>query len=80
MPAVIAFLGYDPHPDPKTLGETLRAYRRALGLTQQELAKQLGICRYTLGSLEMGRSRPSAGMLEKVTTPLGALAVAAKRR
>ena len=45
MPVVIRFLGYDPHPDPKTRGETLRSYRRALGLTQRELAGQLGLCR-----------------------------------
>jgi len=28
MPSVIAFLGYDPHPDPKTIGETLSCIPR----------------------------------------------------
>jgi DNA-binding XRE family transcriptional regulator len=29
-PAIIGFLGYDPHPEPRTLGEGLRAKRRVL--------------------------------------------------
>jgi transcriptional regulator with XRE-family HTH domain len=59
MPAVIRFLGYDPHPDPMTVGETLRAYRRALGLTQRELGVQLGMHRSVLGKVEIGAERPS---------------------
>ena len=62
MPAVIAFLGHDPHPDPKTLGETLRAYRRALGPRQRELGAQLGMHRLTLGRIECGKERASEGM------------------
>lgn len=73
MPAVIAFLGYDPHPAPKTVGETLRAYRRALGLTQRELANQFRMDRSTLGKVEIGAERPSEPMLAKMRKFLGAL-------
>lgn len=73
MPAVIAFLGYDPHPDPKTVGDTLRAYRRALGLTQRELAAQLGMHRSMLGKVEKGRERPSGTILGRMCSFLGAL-------
>jgi transcriptional regulator with XRE-family HTH domain len=73
MPAVIAFLGYDPHPDPKTVGETLRAYRRALGLTQRELCAQLGMHRSTVSKLETGKERPSEAMLRRMQELLGAL-------
>ena len=65
--------GYDPHPDPRTVGETLRAYRRALGLKQRELAEQLGAYRSTLGKVETGRERPSEAMLGRMKSLLGAL-------
>jgi transcriptional regulator with XRE-family HTH domain len=73
MPAVIAFLGYDPHPVPKTLGETLRAYRRALGRTQRELGDRFGMHRSTLGKVETGAERPSERMLVRMRGFLGAL-------
>ena len=39
---VVAFLGYDPTPAPKTLPERLEAKRRALGITFEQAAKYLG--------------------------------------
>ena len=41
----------------KRLGSTIKAKRRALGLTQQQLAKQLGISRASLANVETGRQR-----------------------
>ena len=41
----------------KRLGATIKAQRRALGLTQQQLAKQLGISRASLANVETGRQR-----------------------
>ncbi len=41
----------------KRLGSTVKAKRRALGLTQQQLAKQLGISRASLANVETGRQR-----------------------
>lgn len=38
----IDFLGYDPTPEPRTLGERLDAKRRRTGMTISEVAKHLG--------------------------------------
>ncbi len=73
MPPVIAFLGYDPHPEPKTVGDELRIYRRALGLTQRAFAAKLGVGRSTLNHVEGGRSRLSERLLRKVREYLGSL-------
>ena len=43
FPAIFDFLGYDPCPEPKTLGEKIVAWRRRNGITRKALAKQLGI-------------------------------------
>lgn len=51
-PAIIAFLGYDPSPTPKTLGEKIVAWRRRNGISRKALAKQLGIDEATLGRRE----------------------------
>ena len=42
-PAIIAFLGYDPHPQPRTLSERLWAKRRMLGLSVAAAAARLGV-------------------------------------
>lgn len=39
MPAIIAFLGYNPYPAPQTLPEKLLAARRRLGLTRRQMAE-----------------------------------------
>jgi hypothetical protein len=36
-PAIIAFLGYDPHPMPVTLSERMTAFRRRKGLSIKKL-------------------------------------------
>ncbi len=40
--AIIRFLGYNPFPPPRTLGEAIKRKRRELGLTARQLAAQLG--------------------------------------
>lgn len=42
FPPVIAFLGYDPTPDPQTLGERLEAKQRRLGASLAQVARYLG--------------------------------------
>jgi len=39
---VVAFLGYDPTPEPTTLAERLEAKRRLLGTTFAQVARYLG--------------------------------------
>lgn len=57
-PAIIAFLGYDPHPAPKTLPERLAAKRRALGLTIKEAAERVGVDEGTFARWESGEWKP----------------------
>jgi transcriptional regulator with XRE-family HTH domain len=53
FPATLAFLGYDPYPEPKTLGEKIIAWRRQNGVTRKSLARQLGIDEAALAKREM---------------------------
>jgi ActR/RegA family two-component response regulator len=39
--AILAFLGYDPQPEPAAFGEQIRAAREAEGLSERELARRL---------------------------------------
>lgn len=56
--AILEFLGYDPAPDePTTLGEKLRKYRMHRGITQKELARQVGIDPTTLSRLERNKGQ-----------------------
>lgn len=55
FPAIVAFLGTDPSPPPTTLGERLKAKRRALGFSIDELAEFLGVDPSTAGDWERGR-------------------------
>ncbi len=38
LPAIIRFLGYNPIPRGKTVGQRVRRTRQALGLSQKKLA------------------------------------------
>ncbi len=54
-PGIIAFLGYDPTPEGRTVGERVRRLRRSLGLTQKRLAQKLGLDEHTVTNVERGR-------------------------
>lgn len=49
--------------DEPTLGELLRAARKARGHSQMSLSLQIGVSQRHLGFLEVDRARPSRGML-----------------
>ena len=67
LPRTLAFLGYDPYDEPsEMLGEHIMAFRRALGLTQKELAHHLGIDPSTLGRWERGNGRLSRRCRERL--------------
>jgi transcriptional regulator with XRE-family HTH domain len=55
---IIEFLGYDPNPAPRTFAEHLRAKRRAVGLSQRELARRLGCHHSTIYRYEQDGSPP----------------------
>lgn len=54
-----------------TLGETIRAKREALGLTQQELASRLFVSRQTVSRWESGSRCPDLIMSKKIAVVLG---------
>ena len=71
-PRIIKFLGYDPFPEPSTLGGRLCAARRRLGLSQEKMAQMLGVDEGTVRLVEAGRRRPNPDTLAKVERMLAA--------
>ncbi len=59
VPAIIRFLGYDPSPQAVSFRERLLVVRRARGLTQKQLATELGINPSTIQEWETGQHQPS---------------------
>ncbi len=55
----------------KTLGQVLNRRREALGLSQRELARRLGVKASHVGYLETGRRRPSLSLLNRLAGVLG---------
>lgn len=55
----------------KRLGATMKARRHQLGLTQSELARELGISRASLASIETGRQGVSVHRLYVFAEKLG---------
>ena len=48
----------------------IEIFRKELGLTQEELAKKVGVTRQTIISLEQGRYNPSLRLAHDVTRAL----------
>ena len=59
MPAIIAFLGYNPKPKPEALPEQLVWFRKGKGWTQKDFAKALGVDQTTLARWERGERAPT---------------------
>lgn len=57
-PVIIEFLGYDPHPEPKTIGDRLLAYRRRQGLSRVAMARHLSVDETTLWRWETDQRQP----------------------
>ena len=55
----------------RSIGEAVRKRRRALGLTQQQLADRLGISRASLANIEVGRQRMLVHHLYGLARELG---------
>ncbi|HUY03722.1 MAG TPA: helix-turn-helix transcriptional regulator [Rhodocyclaceae bacterium] len=58
IPAILRFLGYDPYPEGKTLGERMLALRRTKGWTIREAASQLEVDVGTWGRWERNIASP----------------------
>jgi len=53
------------------IGEKIIKKRKALGLTQNELAKRAGIAQSTLSNIEQGKQRPQFDTLSAICRVLG---------
>lgn len=62
-PRIIAILGYDPHSEPKTLGDRLRAKYRQLGLPRKRVAERLKIDEGALAKYDRGDREPQGDHL-----------------
>jgi len=62
---------YDYLIPPKTFGERLRNYRLRHGLQQKELAKILGVARFTIQRYESDRFAPKQDILCRLRDILG---------
>lgn len=68
---VVAFLGYDPTPRPRTHGECLRAARRRLGLSIKALARVLPCDEATAAKWEADLTSPGREHRESLDRLLG---------
>jgi len=71
VPAVVRFLGYDPFPKGQTLGERLRAARRARGPSHRALALELQVDPSTVLDWERSRRAPSAKHWPRILRLIG---------
>lgn len=68
---IVGFLGYDPSPEPTTLGEHLKRRRRALGLTQEQAASIMGVSPDSYQGWEGDSYPPLAAMRVRLMRFLG---------
>ena len=70
-PHVVAFLGHDPTPPPRTPGERLRCLRRRRGLSMKAFAKRLPCDEETVAKWEADRASPGADHARALDSLLG---------
>ncbi|HBG96061.1 MAG TPA: hypothetical protein DDY14_12295 [Chromatiaceae bacterium] len=57
--------------DAQDLGGCIRAHRKRLGLTQEDLALQTGISRPTIRAIEQGKETARVGLVLQICADLG---------
>ena len=67
MPAILAFLGYDPRPKAATTGKQLVRFREGRGWTRNRLAAELKVDPSTLARWEREERLPWGPYVERVT-------------
>ncbi|MHB0911934.1 MAG: helix-turn-helix domain-containing protein [Armatimonadota bacterium] len=55
----------------KTLGANIKKHRKALGISQEQLAETAGVSRDYLARIEVMRDSPSLGVLDRIAGALG---------
>ena len=73
MAKVVEFLGFNPFQNGDTLAQRLINRRKALGITQKEFARQIGVDPSTLARWERGErdQRETIERLRLATAPPG---------
>ncbi len=67
LPAIIAFLGYDPFPPPLNgFSDEIRALRRRLGMDKREFARLVGADPKSVFNWETGRAIPLSRWRKKL--------------
>ena len=65
-PAIIAYLGYDPFSDPKSLGEELQRRYRQRGLSRKAAARHMGLDEGTLRRHEKRGLAPTSDRIRQL--------------
>ena len=70
IPRILDFLGYTPKGlfEANSFSKEIRVYRQFHGITQKELAKQLGIDPSTIMDWENGKHKPTKKLTGKIST------------
>jgi len=71
LPAIIQFLGYDPRSAVDGFGPRVRQHRQGLGVSQSELANEIGADPSTLRAWESGRRVPDLRQKVEILRRLG---------
>ena len=71
LPKIIDFLGYVPFSTGDSFPERLKAYRMLNGLSQRQLAQELGVDPTTVRDWENGKSKPMRKKRERVEEIIG---------
>jgi transcriptional regulator with XRE-family HTH domain len=72
MTGIVRFLGYIPLPEAATLAELIVNHRKALGITQEEFARELGVDPSTLARWERAEREPRGRYADAINARLQA--------
>ena len=70
MAGVVGFLGFNPLQEGDTLAQRLVNHRKALGTTQKDFARQIGVDPSTLARWERGERVPTGQFAARVESAL----------
>jgi transcriptional regulator with XRE-family HTH domain len=70
LPAIIKFLGYNPLPLEEAFSKQIRRARLTLGLSQQQLAKKVGVDESTVADCEADRRLLHSGTASRLAAVL----------
>lgn len=62
---------FRPIKNARDLGLAIRLRRKALGMTQEYVAAQIGIARVTVGAIENGKETAQVGIVLQICADLG---------